>query len=46
MNNVLHNTTDVTIALGKVEVTKSGRVLVVVGVRFELKDMVRCCEEG
>ena len=35
VDDVLHDTTNVTIALGKVEVTQTGGVLVVVGVRFE-----------
>jgi len=45
VNNVLHNTTDVTIALSKIEVTETGRVFVVVGVRFELNEIVRNSEE-
>jgi hypothetical protein len=36
MNDLLHNTTNVTIALGIIEWTEFCRCLVVVGVRFEL----------
>lgn len=36
MDNFLHNTANVAIALGIVECTKLGRGLVVMGVRFEL----------
>ena len=36
MDNFLHNTTNVAIALSIVERTELGRVLVVVSVRFEL----------
>jgi hypothetical protein len=38
MNDLLHNTTNVTIALGIIERTEFCRCLVVVGVRFELVD--------
>jgi hypothetical protein len=36
MNDLLHNTTNVTVALGIIEWTEFCRCLVVVGVRFEL----------
>lgn len=36
MDDLLHNTADVAIALSKVEVPKAGGGLVVVGVRLEL----------
>jgi hypothetical protein len=36
VNDLLHNTTDVTIALGIIEWTEFCRCLVVVGVRIEL----------
>jgi len=36
MNDLLHNTTNVTIALGIIEWTEFCRCLVVVGVRIEL----------
>ena len=37
MDDLLHNTPDVTIALREVEGTELGRRLVVVGVRLELQ---------
>ena len=36
MNDLLHNTTNVTIALGIIEWTEFCRCFVVVGMRFEL----------
>ena len=36
MDDFLHNTTDVTIALSEIEVAETGRVFVVVSVGFEL----------
>lgn len=36
VDDLLHNSTDVAIALGKVEVAEAGGVLVVLGVRLEL----------
>lgn len=38
MDNLLHDTTDITITLGKVEVTQTGGVLVQMSVRLELED--------
>ena len=39
VDDVLDNSANVTIALSEIEVTEAGGLLVVVGVRLELKDV-------